>query len=243
LFVFREGNRTEQKEVAMTVFARSDVAAVSISVDHGGCGQSHSRPVVEGSPVKLWALTCHGGCEDVLRGDNHWAGTPHTIPETPDEVAIRMDVEKRGQADQQTSIMDALNKLSALGALPTVLAQVLSGRTAELGSPSPITQLCRNGHPNQESVKFCGECGADMGDAANKRPVAALSAPEELAPVETGETVTPAETEPEAVTEDLGGDLEGKPLAELRAIARATGAEIANSKKEQIANIVKARAV
>lgn len=210
----------------MTVYARSDVAAVSISPAHGGCGESHSRPVVEGAPVKLWALTCHDGCEDYLRGDPLWSGTPHTVPETPDEVAIRTDVEKRGQAEQQTSIMDALNKLSALGALPTVLAQVLSGHTAAVASEMPITQLCRNGHPNGSASKFCGECGANIEDAVNKQPVAALSA---------------SESQDDPVQVVGSSDLENMSLAELRDVARGVGADIARSKREQIDNIQRAR--
>lgn len=222
----------------MTVYARSDVAAVSISPDHGGCGVTHGRPVVEGAPVKIWALTCHDGCEDHLRNDPLWSGTAHTIPETPDEVAIRTDVEKRGQVEQQTSIMDALNKLSALGTLPTVLAQLLSGHTAAVAAETPIVHLCRNGHPNGANVKFCGECGANMLDAVNKQPVAALSVPETIVLGEAGVIITPTESQAETVTEAL----EGKSLAELREIAREVGAEIARSKAEQIDNILKTRA-
>lgn len=221
----------------MTVYARSDVAAVSISPEHGGCGESHSRPVVEGAPVKLWALTCHGGCEDVLRNDSLWAGTAHTVPETPDEEAIRLDVEKRGQAEQQTSIMDALNKLSALGALPTVLAQVLSGHNAAIATGTPITRLCRNGHPNGEHGKFCGECGADMTDAVNKKPVAALSGPEGTAEAETGETDTPTSNLAETVTDDL----DGLTYTQLKEIAKNLNLEIAKSRVEQLEIIKKAR--
>lgn len=221
----------------MTVYARSDVAAVSISPEHGGCGESHSRPVVEGAPVKLWALTCHGGCEDVLRNDSLWAGTPHTVPETPDEEAIRADVEKRGQAEQQTSIMDALNKLSALGALPTVLAQVLSGHNAAIATGTPITRLCRNGHPNGEHGKFCGECGADMKDAVNKQPVAALDAPEEPASAGTGVSDPQPETQAETVTSDL----DELTYVQLKELAKNEGLEIARSKAEQLDIIKKAR--
>jgi hypothetical protein len=221
----------------MTVYARSDVAAVSISTSHGGCGESHTRPVVEGAPVKLWALTCHGGCEDHLRNDPLWAGTAHTVPETPDEVSIRTDVEKRGQAEQQTSILDALNKLSALGALPTVLAQVLSGHTASVAAAAPITRLCRNGHPNGEHGKFCGECGADMMDAANKKPVAALEGVEAAAPAETGVPVTSADAQPETGTDDL----DELTYTQLKEIAKNLNLEIAKSRVEQLEIIKKAR--
>jgi hypothetical protein len=226
----------------MTVYARSDIAAVNISTTHGGCGVTHSRPAPGGIPDKLWALTCHDGCEDVLRGDAHWAGTPHTIPETPDEIAIRQDVEKRGQVEQQTSMASALNDLAKLGALPSVLAQLMS----HLGQPAPVESgvnlMCRNGHINQASAKFCGECGANVNDAVNKQPVAALSGPESgpVTPDEVPVTQTGASAEP--VTSVTEADLEGKSLAELRAIAREAGAEIANSKREQMANILKTNA-
>lgn len=226
----------------MTVYARSDVSAVSISKDHGGCGQIHSRPVIEGAPAKLWALTCHAGCENFLRSDPLWSGTAHTIPETPDETARRTDVEKRGQVEQQTSMAQALSDLAKLGSLPGVLAQLVGHLNPGVDKVEATTleqelRVCRNGHMNQQHVKFCGECGANMLDAANKQPTAALSAAETAAPAETGVTVTPAETQAEAVTDDL----EGKSLADLREIARGLGADIARSKAEQIDNIVKAR--
>lgn len=221
----------------MTVYARSDVSAVTISTDHGGCGKIHSRPVVEGAPAKLWGLTCHAGCENFLRADPLWASTPQTIPETPDETAHRLDVERRGQVEHQTSMAQALNDLAKLGSLPEILARFVNQNAAHVET-APVNHLCRNGHANGPTVKFCGECGANMLDAANKQPVAALSGPETSAPAEQEVTVIPAEPEAEAVTEDL----DGKSLAELREIARGVGAEIARSKAEQIDNIKQARA-
>lgn len=225
----------------MTVYARSDVAAVNISANHGGCGETHSRPVVGGAPARLWALECSGGCEDVLRSDSHWAGTPHTVPETPDEVAIRLDVEKKNQIELQVGNAHALAELAKLGELPTAMAQALAAAFGPLlgtATAQPaIAHLCRNGHSNVADAKFCGECGANMLDAVNKQPVAALSGSEEPAPAEPGVTVTADEPQAETVTEDL----DGKSLAELREIAREVGAEIARSKAEQIENIKQAR--
>lgn len=226
----------------MTVYARSDVAAVNISVNHGGCGETHSRPVVAGAPARLWALSCEGGCEDVLRNDSHWAGTPHTVPETPDEIAIRLDVEKKNQLELQLGNAHALAELAKLGELPTAMAQALAAAFSPLlgaATTQPaIAHLCRNGHSNVASTKFCGECGANMLDAVNKQPVAALSGSEKPDSVELGVTVTPAEMQAETVTEDL----EGKSLVELREIAREVGAEIARTKAEQIENIKRTRA-
>lgn len=206
----------------MTVYARSDVAAVSISTEHGGCGVSHSRPAPGGVPARVWALTCHGGCEDFLRGDPLWASTPQSVPETPDEVSIRTDAERRGQVEQQTSMTQALNDLAKLGNLPEVLAQLL-GNAAQGGKAEAITieqelRLCRNGHANSRTVKFCGECGADMEDAANKQPVAALSGPESAG----------------SGADDLDlNNLEGMTLKELQAIAQRVGADVVRSKAEQ----------
>lgn len=223
----------------MTVYARSDVAAVSISVDHGGCGEVHSRPVIDGAPVKLWSLTCHAGCEDVLRGDAHWAGTPHTIPETPDETAIRMDVEKRGQIEQQTSMASALNDLAKLGALPGVLSQLMSHLGPVAVDAEQLNKVCRNGHVSGPTVKFCGECGSNLEDAVNKKPVAALSVSEKPVPTETGDSNPEKVERSEKTTRTSEKDLQGKSLNELRVIARGLGADNANSKKDLIANILR----
>jgi hypothetical protein len=225
----------------MTVYARSDVAAVSISTEHGGCGESHSRPVIEGAPAKVWALTCHGGCEDHLRGDPLWAGSIHTIPETPDETAIRLDVEKRGQAELAISNTESLAAIAGLAShLPTALAQALTqalGQVSVTAAPVSMAHLCRNGHSNGPAAKFCGECGADMSDAANKKPVAALAGAEDSSPAETEEPVTPAESEPEAGTDDL----DELTYTQLKEIAKKDGLEIAPSKVAQLEIIKKAR--
>lgn len=109
----------------MSVWARSDVCYVGISRDHGGCGEGHSRPVVQGAPVQVWQLTCGGGCEDYLRGDPLWSATPTGIPETVDEKATREDVEKRGALEQAQATADALSQLAKLGDLPAVLGRFM----------------------------------------------------------------------------------------------------------------------
>lgn len=117
----------------MTVYARNDVCAVSISPTHGGCGMTHSRPVEEGAPVKHWALTCHGGCEDYLRHDPLWASTPQNIPETQDETDIRLDVEKRNQIEQAARNVQALENL---GQLPEALAAALAKFATQSATPA-----------------------------------------------------------------------------------------------------------
>lgn len=52
----------------MTLYARGDVMCIGVPVTSGGCGDTHSRPVRDGAPVKLWALDCPG-CERFLNGD------------------------------------------------------------------------------------------------------------------------------------------------------------------------------
>ena len=210
----------------MTVYARSDVAAVSISRDHGGCGESHSRPVVAGAPAKLWALTCPGGCENYLRSDPLWSGTPHTVPETPDEIAIRTDVEKKNQLELQIGNAHALAELAKLGELPTAMAQALAVAFGPILNAAPaqqaIAHLCRNGHSNSSTTKFCGECGASMDDAVNKQPVAALSGGES-----SEETTRGADTP----------DLSSMTAQQLREYAQQIGAELGRNKTEQIALI------
>lgn len=106
----------------MSVWARSDVAAITISPDHGGCGRTHSRPAPGGNPVPVWELNCHGGCEDHLRNNSLWSATPETIPETPDEIAARESNEKRTQRDQQTRNVEVMEKL---GNLPQGMAEAM----------------------------------------------------------------------------------------------------------------------
>lgn len=220
----------------MTVWARNDVCAVSISPEHGGCGETHTRPVIKGAPVKVWALTCHGGCEDHLRGDPLWAGAPHTVPETPDETIARLDVERRGQIEQQTTMANALNDLAKLGDLPAMialLAQSMAGNAPQQLTTQTLL-LCRNGHRNTATVKFCGECGADLNDAVNKAPVAEVTGT-------LGEGTQQAETASKPEIDLAALDPETTSLATLKEIASQVGAPTARSKAEQISLIQQAQ--
>lgn len=218
----------------MSVWARSDVGAVSISRDHGGCGVTHSRPVVKGAPVRVWSLTCHDGCEDVLRSDPLWSGTPQGVPETPDEVAIREDVERRGQLEQQRTTAEALHDLAKLGDLPSAiaqLAQIMAGQQSQQ-LVSGMDVMCRSGHRNRPGAKFCSACGASMGEpvAADRGPALL---PAEVDAVESAEEVSPVE---------LPADLEALSLPELREVAARLGVKAARSKTDQIAAIREAAA-
>ena len=141
----------------MTVYAAADRVYVGLSRAHGGCGSSHVRPVENGAPVKLWALTCDK-CEDHLRHDDGWSGTIQEIPETYDEKIERERREKNASAEQEKALGNLPgNRAGALGpALAAALAPLLG--LAQAGAVS-----CTAGHPNAAGVKFCGECGSPMG--------------------------------------------------------------------------------
>ena len=141
----------------MTVYAAADRVYVGLSRAHGGCGSSHVRPVENGAPVKLWALTCDK-CEDHLRHDDGWSGTIQEIPETYDEKIERERREKNASAEQEKALGNLPGNLA--GALGPALAAALAPL---LGLAQAQSVSCTAGHPNTAGVKFCGECGSPMG--------------------------------------------------------------------------------
>jgi hypothetical protein len=99
----------------MAVYARGDTVSVGIPVEDGGCGVSHTRPVVNGAPAKIWKLTCPQ-CEQEIRRDiarstyktmingkwvtvnnGLWSESQLHIPLTPDEAEVAEAMEKSGQ--------------------------------------------------------------------------------------------------------------------------------------------------
>lgn len=207
----------------MTVFARSDICAVSISTHHGGCGTTHTRPLIGGEPARVWSLTCHGGCEDVLRRDPLWAPTPTTIPETPDETATREDAEKRGQIEQAQSTTAALQDLAKLGDLPQVLSQFMafvSGQN-QLPKSEETLLLCKHGHSNKADASFCAECGVSLKDPVSTDRGKELDA-------------APADAVPD---EKPPVDLESMSIRELQDLAKSRGVKTTRSKDDQIAFI------
>ena len=163
----------------MTVYSRNDLAAVNLSVEgHGGCGEPHSRPVVNGAPKKIWDLTCPQ-CENHLRHDPLWSVNPIEIPETYDETKARERSEKAGKMDRERQLAVALEQLAPLGQLPAALGQMLAALAGGTVTPALAgTMECPSGHANAAGLKFCGECGTPM-----SQPVAAaaISAPPEEA--------------------------------------------------------------
>lgn len=183
----RSGLFLMQKEMRMSLYARSDMMSVSIPVSSGGCGATHTRPVTHGAPAKIWKLDCDAGCEAYLKGsrkakvikvtpgdaragipqkmekiadaDPMWSSTPDTIPLTPDETSLNSRRESRGA--QQIQMIQALAALRATGIdLPPEAMWLL-----ERDLPAGVlrgTLLCPNGHDNPAGLKFCGECGGRM---------------------------------------------------------------------------------
>lgn len=188
----------------MSLYARSDVCAISIPVESGGCGAGHSRPVTRGVPAKIFKLDCPP-CEAYLRGDRKprilkyqidaktgqtvrqervadgdpmWGSTPDTIPLTPDEDRTNTTRSERGA--MQIQMLQALAAIRQTGIeVPPEALWLLEREIPEGVLKGTI--LCANAHDNPAGVKFCGECGIAMNARA---------------------AIAPAEDEPAAV--DLG---------------------------------------
>ncbi len=198
----------------MTLYARSDLTLVALSPAHGGCGAPHARPVTHGAPAATWALDCPA-CEQHLRSDPHWAVMPSEVPETPDEVKIREDSEKRGQRDTQNQTREALLSLAqSHEQLPAQLVEAFAAVGAYLGSRAD-TAACPLGHPQAPTAKFCGECGTPM----------ASTTPTDLPAVELGEVPSPAE-------------LVKMTLPALRSLAADRGVAVSGSKSDLIGRLV-----
>ncbi len=145
----------------MTMYSRSDEQWKNISPAHGGCGAIHARPKgPDGEPVKMWALTCPGGCEDFLRTDPNWSATISEIPETPDEIKGREDFEKRGAKDRDQVMALAMAKLAGVD-LPETMLRPISGLSPHIPAIAGFL-VCQQGHDCEPGSKFCAECGSAM---------------------------------------------------------------------------------
>lgn len=143
----------------MSLYARSDISAVSVSPSHGGCGVSHSRPAPGGQPDPVWKLDCVP-CEAHLRSDPLWSVTLSDVPETPDEASAREDFEKRRVFDQQGVMAMAMAKMAGIE-LPETLRRPLSGLAPHIQITSGQVE-CAAGHGNEPGSKYCAECGSLM---------------------------------------------------------------------------------
>jgi hypothetical protein len=113
--------------VQLPVYARSDVMGVAITADGGGCGQTHSRPVFDGAPVKTWKLDCPY-CEQALKDDPCWAGDVLSIPLNPDEERVTAKLEAEGDR--------VMHQVSA--ALASASIQGI--RTAQMGEADALAK-------------------------------------------------------------------------------------------------------
>jgi hypothetical protein len=201
----------------MSVFARSDLASVSVSAAHGGCGEVHTRPAPGGIPVQPWRLDCET-CANYLRSDPHWSVTSAEIPETHDEGKSREDFEKRGAKDKDAILTLALARLAGIPSseLPESLTRMISGRPAHI----PGVLECPAGHGNPAGQKFCGQCGDPMSGLV---PQASLPAP-------------PAER-PAGSRGQRPRRLREARLDELQALARGQGLSVAGTRADLISRL------
>ncbi|SRR5258707_4578327 len=207
----------------MTLYAMGSLVSTGVPRSHGGCGERHDRPVENGAPDKIWALTCPQ-CEVELRGSPHWAPTISEIPETYDEKIIREDQEKRGQRELEQGTAQALGHLSGL---PAVMERMLE--RMDRGGVQAVTARCPQGHEALADAKFCGECGALMAAPYAPPPGATVYTPGQ-------KSAEPWDAVPDTGPEHIptAEELEALGLPELREIAAKHGIKSARSKADQM---------
>ena len=144
--------------VTIALYARSDLASVTVSPAHGGCGRTHSRPAPGGKPAGLWDIepACEP-CASHLRHDPLWSPTVSKIPETHDEKAARENLQERGDRHSRDLTALMLAQMAGDRAGEVTIRQLMAAR----GDMESFA-TCRDGHPNPSSAKFCAECGAPV---------------------------------------------------------------------------------
>lgn len=219
----------------MTVYARSDLDTVALSRDgHGGCGQVHSRPVTNGAPEKLWALTCPQ-CENHLRTDANWSVTVSGIPETPDEIAEREEREKRGQQEATAATGTALQEIAKQGGMNQQMMMAMFNAMNSKGLFTVADAMCQNGHAVAATAKFCPECGAPQHGADTPEPVrAAIADVTDTRLSATQQGVADHITLPVPDFESMG-------IRELQTYAAEHGIKTTRSKADQIKLILAAQ--
>ena len=165
------------------LYARSDVAGVTVPVGSGGCGNPHYRPVIKGAPAKTYRIDCPP-CESFLMGDRKqkilkyhidaktgqsvrqeriadaspmWSSTPDTIPLTPDEDRTNTTRQERGR--MQIEMLQALAAMRSTGIQVPPEALWLLEREIPEGVLKG-TVVCAEGHDNAAGAKFCGDLDA-----------------------------------------------------------------------------------
>ncbi len=226
----------------MTVYSRSDLAAISISPAHGGCGDVHRRPAPGGNPVPIWQLTCFQ-CEDFLRFDPLWAPTATSVPETPDELQAREAAEGRTSREQLNTNVDALSRIGdALGLLAQNQSNNQSPETAQLLAMLTAV-LAHNGITVPPQTAASEPEPVPVADDTTDAPPDALVGLHEALARESERhpgtmIVLPPESTADAASEYVGmPDLDAMGLPALNDYAKALGLAGRRSKADQIAAI------
>ena len=212
----------------MSVWARSDVASVTVSEAHKGCGKTHVRPAPGGRPVDVWEITCPGGCEDFLRTDPLFASNRSELPESPDEVKSREDFEKRGVLERDQVMALAMAKIAGIE-----LSE--PPRRPALGLVPPLAVTagqveCPNGHGCDPGTRFCTECGSAMREEAKRCPEGHENAPSAKFCADCGASLAAGAGAPE---KGLGS----MRAAELRELARARGLDDSGSRADVLTRL------
>lgn len=148
----------------MTLWARADVSYVSVPASSGGCGQPHTRPVVNGAPAKDFPLNCQG-CENYLRADiarsggnkkvrtvngdyglplkdrylGLWGATKDTVPESPDDELSREHAEAANITKNAASQTETFAQIGeAVASNRELMAKFMELQMQMLGSQQPV---------------------------------------------------------------------------------------------------------
>jgi hypothetical protein len=147
----------------MVLYARSDVMSATVPVESGGCGHTHSRPVLNGKPDKVFKIECQG-CENYLRqdivrtgmkkvrtgGDRElkdrylglWGWNDQTIPETFDQEREREHAEQESAVSAANANKDALSTIAAaMAGNQELLAQLARMMAPQGAEPLPQTAI------------------------------------------------------------------------------------------------------
>ena len=135
-------------------FARRDIISTTISATDGGCGQTHRRPFINGSPAEVWELNCPQ-CQAYLTTDPLWSGNLADVPLTYDEKRQEESTNFTFNKNRDDILTMALAKIAGLD------TGDLMSRIKAQGANNALVK-CPAGHDNFNGTKFCGECGAQM---------------------------------------------------------------------------------
>ena len=198
----------------MSTFARSDVMGVGVPVEAGGCGEFHSRPVSDGKPAERFELECNQ-CSEALKNDPQWSTQHDDIPRTPDEQAKDDAEAKRGLISRKEDLVSGIAEGLSKG-----LSSLTTCR--ECGKMSP------------SGMKFCGECGNQLGVA--RKPMESdqeKSATQE----QLKQRLTSNDNPGDAESADEGNDLGKMNVRSLRKRARDAGLDESGTKAELVARL------